>query len=257
MKRIIALITVFVFAVALAGMVSADTRSPAEKLESGRAYLKLLDNKIINHRKLGNTAVVEDLQAQKKNTITRMKVWKAEAEAGEGIVAPPPPPVVVRPIAAPSAGLFGLGLNTVVAGSYVSSGNGMLGARGDLILDDPLALGAIIGLSEKDVTYHVGLGVVYGDGLRALPLYVDGVLDLPADLLGGIASYIGGGLNYTLYGNGATTGNYGAEVFCGIKGDVGLGLGGDSTLELGYYWTRSNTLSKKGIGLAVGQEIVL
>ena len=65
MKRIIALITVFAFAVVLAGMAYADFRSPAEKLSSGRAYLKLLDQKIIKHRKLGNAAVVKDLQAQK------------------------------------------------------------------------------------------------------------------------------------------------------------------------------------------------
>jgi len=265
LKRIIAFVTVFAFVVVLAGMVFAvDSRSAAEKLAAGRAYLKLLDQKIIRLRNQGKTALVQKMQADKKGTIARMQVWKAEAEAaGEDVAipAPPPPPVVVRPRSAPSAGLFGLGLNTVAAGSYMATGSGsvsgVLGVRGDVVLADPLALGTLVGLSEDDVKYHIGLGYSLGNGLKALPLYIDGVLALPADLLGGVASYVGGGLNYVLYGNGQKVGKYGVEAYGGIKGDLGLGLGGDSTLEIGYYIVRSNTVTRKAVTISVGQELVL
>ena len=75
MKKLIASLTVFAFCVALAGMVYAevDTRSPAEKLEAGRAYIKLLDQKIIKYRAQGNAVMVKKLQAEKKGTIAALQ----------------------------------------------------------------------------------------------------------------------------------------------------------------------------------------
>ncbi|MFH1541777.1 MAG: hypothetical protein ABIE84_01660 [bacterium] len=269
MKKIFALLTVLVFSVVLAGMVHADSRSAADKLEAGRSYLKLLDQKIIRLRKEGKTALVTKMQAEKKGTIARMQAWKAEAEGAGAPAAPvaPKPPAPPRPVASAPAqmgeGLFGLGYDALISGNYISTGSGSLsgslGLRVDLVFGDPFALGPLVGLAEKDVEYRVGLGYVQGGGagLKVIPLYVDGIINLPADLLGGIASYVGGGLNYGLYGNGQTTGRYGAELYAGIKGDLGLGLGGDSTVELGYSGVRSNTLTVKGITLSVGQELSL
>jgi hypothetical protein len=269
LKKFVALVTMFAFIVALSGLVYAkvDDRSPAEKLEAARAYLKLLDQKIIRLRNEGKLDLVKKMQADKKGTLARMKAWKAEAEAEEGAPGapvaptPPAPPLAVRPAATPSAGLFGWGLSTDLSGSYISTGSGsvsgVLGVRGDLVLADPLALGTLVGLSENDVKYHIGLGYSVGNSLNAIPLYIDGVIALPADLLGGIASYLGGGLNYTLYGNGRKIGRYGIEAYYGVKGNLGLGLGGDTAFELGYSVVRSDTVSKKGITLSVVQEIVL
>lgn len=270
MKRIVALITVFVFAVALAGMVyaQADTRTPAEKLAAGRAYLKLLDKKIIRLRKAGKMALVRKMQADKKSTIARMKGWKAQAEATEAApppprrVAPPPPPPrrVVRP-AAVSAGLFGWGLNTSADIGYITGdGNtASILAAGSIILSDPMAIGSVLGLSDDAVNYKVGLGLTYGkdrndNTFNALLLTADGILNIPEDALGGIASYVGAQVNYPVYKS-DVTGTIGGLLYFGIKGDVGLG--GDSYAELGYGAIRRKGYSTKGIDIKFGQEILL
>ncbi|MEA3492810.1 MAG: hypothetical protein U9R38_00300 [Candidatus Margulisiibacteriota bacterium] len=274
MKRIIAALALFVFVIAVAGTVYADTRSPAEKLAAGRAYLKLLDKKIIRLRKAGKAKVVKNLQAQKKSTIARMKVWKAQSAAA---VAPPPPPApvaptpppprrVARPVAAPSAGLFGMGLQTDVTLGYLA-GESIIVARGDLILADALGIGPMLGLSDDAVTWRVGLGGAVGkdtvgnDDKKAIPLFVDGVIAIPADIMGGIDSYVGGGLNYVVYGSEKTSGSYGGQIYYGIAGDVGLG--GTSYAELAYSIIRSGPdatvtpYSMKGIGINFGTEILL
>lgn len=262
MKKIIALVTMFVFIAALSGMVYAqiDYRSPAEKLEAARAYLKLLDQKIIRLRNAGKMDLVTKMQAEKKGTLARMKAWKAEAEGAPGTPVaptPPPPPVTVRPAAAPSAGLFGLGLNTGYTVGYVMSGsNSAITGRADLILDDPLSLGSLIGLSEKDVNWKVGLGGLSGKGTNdasqnAIAIFVDGILNVSPDLLGGIESYLGGDFNYVVY----RSGNWGGAVYYGIKGDIGLG--GKSYIQLSYDWIRASSTTLKGLGINVGTELVL
>lgn len=271
MKRIIVALVLFVFVIAVAGTVYADTRSPAEKLAAGRAYLKLLDQKIIRHRNAGNAKVVKNLQAQKKSTIARMQVWKAQSEAS---VAPPPPPVaptpppprrVARPAAAPSAGLFGMGLQTGVTVGYIA-GNSVIVARGDLILGDALGIGPMLGLSDDAVAWKIGLGGAMGNDIndvekKAIPLFLDGIIKIPADMMGGIESYVGGGLNYVIYGSEKKSGSYGGQIYYGIAGDVGLG--GTSYAELAYSIIRSGPdavsvpYSMKGIGINFGTEILL
>ena len=275
MKRIVVLITLFVFAVALAGMVyaQADTRSPAEKLAAGRAYLKLLDQKIIRHRKMGNTATVVNLQAQKKSTITRMQAWKAQAE-GTRMAPPPPPPRPVapppppRPVARPAAapeGLLGIGLDTGYTLGYIA-GKSVIVLRGDMIFADPMGIGPMLGLTEDAVGWKIGLGGAMGKDIndvekKAIPLFVDGIINIPADVMGGVESYVGGGLNYVVYGSDKKGGSYGGQVYYGIQGDIGLG--GDSYAELAYSIIRSGPdsvdvpYSMKGIGISVGSKLVL
>jgi hypothetical protein len=277
LKRIVALITVFAFAVALAGMVYAqDTRTPEEKLEAGRAYLKLLDQKIIRLRNAGQMATVTKLQAEKKSTIARMQVWKAETEAAEAAPPPPPPPTRVAPTPPPPparvaprpapkpAGLMGMGLNTSYSAGYLA-GNSVIVARGDMILADALGIGPMLGLSDDAVSWKIGLGGalaskdINDNERKAIPLFIDGVLAIPADVMGGIDSYVGGGVNYVLYGSGKEAGSYGGQVYYGIKGDIGLG--GDSYAELAYSIIRSGATttpySMKGIGINFGTELVL
>ncbi|MFH1683797.1 MAG: hypothetical protein ABIA67_02815 [Candidatus Margulisiibacteriota bacterium] len=268
MKRIIAIITVFVFAVMLAGMVyaQADYRSPDEKLEAGRAYLKLLDQKIIRLRNQGKTALVDKMHVEKKATIARMQVWKAEAEAMEAApppvpVAPTPPPAPVARPAAPSDGLFGLGLKSNMGGGYINTGKGQLsgslGVSGNLVFSDMMGLGSMVGLSEDSVTYKVGGGYYQGGGgLKAVPLWVGGTLNLPVDMMGGLESYLTGGLNYVVYGNGQTSGKIGGDASFGMLFDLGMGLE-KTGFEIGYSVVRSDLYSSKGLSLSVSQAFVL
>ncbi|MBU0672255.1 MAG: hypothetical protein KJ732_04410 [Candidatus Margulisbacteria bacterium] len=265
--------TVLAFVVVFAGMVSAqaDDRSAAEKLAAGRAYLKLLDQKIIRLRNEGKAGLVKQMQADKKATIARMQAWKAEAESE--MAAPPPPPRPVAPTppprpaarpAAPSAGLFGMGINTGYSVGYLA-GNSVIVGRGDLILSDPLGIGPMLGLADDAIAWKVGLGGalaskdINDNERKAIPLFVDGILNIPADVMGGVASYVGGGVNYVLYGSGRETGSYGGQVYYGIQGDIGLG--GNSYAELAYSIIRSGATttpySMKGIGINIGTQIVL
>lgn len=270
----IALFIVIAFVATVAGM--AFGRTLEEERDAVRAYLKVVDAKIIKYRKARNTAKMKVLQAEKAGTLRRWEKLKAQMEAQvvpppppPTPVTPPPPPVVVKPAPTGPAPLFGLGWNTVITGTYLNTGkgkiNGGLGARADLVVDDMIGVGSLIGVSKDAVKYKIGLGGFYGADInnnliKAIPLYLDGVLNLPAGWMGGLETYVGGGLNYTLYGSGRTTGSYGAQAYLGMKTDLGLGLG-KTSFELGWSAIRANgstpKLSAKGLTLSIGQNIVL
>ncbi len=278
MKRIIALLTVFAFVAVLAGMVyaQADTRSAAEKLAAGRAYLKLLDQKIIRLRKQGKTATVKKMQAEKKSTIANMQTWKAQAEAEMAAPPPPPPPRPVaptpppppRPVSRPapaSMGLLGMGINTGYSVGYLMGKSGVT-VRGDIVLNDAMGIGPMLGMSEDSIKWKIGMAAVMGKDVnenekKALPLLVDGVMSLPADMLG-VESYLGGGLNYVVYGSEKKSGSYGGQVYFGVQGDVGLG--GNSFAEVGYAIVRSGAdaghvtpYSFRGVTVNVGTQILM
>ena len=279
MKKLIALFTVFAFVAMLAGMVfaQADSRSPEEKLAAGRAYLKLLDQKIIRLRKEGKTALVKQMQADKKSTIAKMQTWKAQSEAEMAAPPPPPPPRPVaptpppppRPVSRPapaSMGLLGMGINTGYSVGYLM-GNGAITARGDIVLNDAMGIGPMLGMSEDAIQWKIGMAAVMGKDIndvekKALPILLDGVLNLPADMMGGVESYVGGGVNYVLYGSEKLGGSYGGQVYYGIQGDVGLG--GNSFAEVGYSIVRSGAsaghvapYSFKGISVNFGTQIMM
>jgi hypothetical protein len=115
----------------------------------------------------------------------------------------------------------------------------------------------MVGLSANSIKYKLGLGGYYGGGgLKAVPLYAGGIINLPADMMGGLETYLTGGVNYVVYGNGLTSGKIGGDVYIGFNADLGLGLG-KTGFELGYSIVRSNTVSSKGLALSVSQPIVL
>ena len=274
MKRIIAVFALFVFAVVLAGSVSAavDTRTPEEKLAAGRDYLKVLDSKIIKYREQGNQEKVKLLRGEKVSLIARMKGWKAEIEAAQAPpppppapVPPPPPPPIVEVAPPPAAGLFGWGIKTSADIGYIfgDQDTSSLLADGAIVLSDPMAIGSMIGLAEDAINYKIGLGLTYGDDrngntFNALLITGDGILNLPEEALGGIKSYVGGQVNYPIYKTeDRPEGKIGALLYFGVKGDIGLGLGGDSYAELGYGAIRREGFSTKGIELKVGQELLL
>lgn len=266
MKKTVAFLTVLAFVVVLAASVYAeDSRSAADKIASGQEYLKALDTKIIKYRKLGNPAMVTKLQAEKRSTLAKLAAWKAELEAGVPAPVTPPPAPVVRAAPAPvSAGMFGWGLNTGYTAGYIA-GNSVTLLRADLILGDGLGIGSMLGVGQDAINWKIGLGGALGTSIsgrsaKAIPLFIDGIINIPADLLGGVESYLGGGVNYALYGTGRTTGSYGGEIYYGIKGDIGLG--GKSYIEVSWSDIRSGSsvtpaYSMKGVGVNVGTQLLL
>lgn len=265
MKRSVAWLVVLAFVVAIASVVFA--RTLEEEKQAVRDYLKVIDAKIVKARKAGQAVKVTKLQAEKKGTLARWDKLKAEME---GVIAPPPPPVAPVPpprapvVAAPAAagaGLFGMGINTNLAGQYVSTGkgsiSGSIGVMGNWVLDDMIGLGSMVGLSASAVKYKVGAGGFYGGGgLKAIPVYGGGIINLPPEWMGGLESYLTGGLNYVVYGNGSKPGNLGGDVYFGMLFDLGMGLG-KTGFEVGYNVVRSNTETSKGISLSVSQPLVL
>jgi hypothetical protein len=260
MKKIIALTVAVAFVVSLAGMVFG--RTMVEERDAVRAYLKVIDAKIIKYRKAGNTAKMKGLQADKAATLRRWEKLKASMVSP---MTPPPAPVAPVPPSAPvvsqaaaPAGLFGMGINTSLAGLYINTGkgaaSGSVGVMGNLVLDDFIGLGSMVGLSADAVKFKVGTGYVYGGGgLKAVPVYAGGIISLP---MGGLNTYLTGGVNYVVYGNSQTSGNVGGDVALGISADLGLGLG-KTGFEVGYSIVRSKTVSAKGLSVSVSQSIVL
>ncbi|MFA4905851.1 MAG: hypothetical protein WC645_05045 [Candidatus Margulisiibacteriota bacterium] len=179
------------------------------------------------------------------------------------VVPPPPPPPVARPVAPAPTGLFGWGLNTAVDAGMIA---GMVGLTGSVILPDPMGLGPMVGLPANAVMWKLGAGYAQGkdkdsQDFRAPHLLVEGLINLPADMMGGIETYVGGGLNYIV---GRTAGgSYGGEAYVGVKGD--LGLGGKTYGQLGLGILRTGALSPAvnsrttgfALGVVIGQTILL
>ncbi|MFA5892783.1 MAG: hypothetical protein WC903_02310 [Candidatus Margulisiibacteriota bacterium] len=258
MKKVIIFFVVMAFMASVASV--AFGRTIDEEKQAVRDYLKVIDVKIVKARNAKQTVKLSILKADKAATLARWNKLKASLEVAPPPVAPvPPASVVVKPAA--SAGLFGMGLNTSLSGLYISTGKGSLsgsiGAMGNLVLDDFIGLGPMVGLSANAVKFKVGTGYVMGGGgLKAVPVYGGGIISLPAEWMGGLDSYLTGGLNYVAYGNGQTSGKLGGDVYFGINADLGLGLG-KTGFEIGYNVVRSNTVTSKGISLSVCQPIVL
>lgn len=263
MKKSIALFVAFAFVVTVASV--AFGRTLDEEKQAVRDYLKVVDAKIVKYRKAGNTAKVKMLQGEKQATLARWNKLQAEMAASE--VAPPPPapvpPPVMKPAPAAYSGWFGWGWNTDVSVGYLM-GKSVITGRANLVLADPFALGPMLGLSQNAISWKLGLGGLSGKDTndvekKAVPIYFDGVIALPADMLGGVESYIGAGVNYAVYGSGKTAGSYGGQIYYGLCGDIGLG--GKSFAELGYGIVRSGTAaghySMKGLTVNFGTSITL
>lgn len=241
MKKLAALFVLLAFFVGVAGVYSSDAAAAKKKVVAKKVVKKVVK------------------KAVKKAAPSIAPVAPAPPPPPPvAPVVPPPAPVSVKPVV--SAGLFGMGLNTSLSGLYVSNGKGALkgsiGVLGNLVLDDFIGLGPMVGLSANAVKFSVGTGYVMGGGgIKAIPVYGGGILNLPAEWVGGLESYLYGGLNYVVSGN-AGSGKIGGDVKYGINADLGLGLG-KTGFELGYSVVRSKIRSSKGISLSVSQPIVL
>ncbi|MBN3032649.1 MAG: hypothetical protein JW873_00960 [Candidatus Saganbacteria bacterium] len=276
MKKALVVITIAAFVATLAGSI-VFARTLEEERDAVRAYLKVVDAKIIKYRTAGDKVKMVKLQKEKQGTLARWNKLKAQM-AAPATVAPAPPPPPVAPVpppapvavkAAPTGALFGWGLETAWTGTYLMTGkgkiNGGLGAKAEVVLDDMFGLGSMVGLTANSVKWKVGLGGHYGvdingTRIKAIPINLDAMVMLPAEWIGGMATYVGGGLNYTIYGSGQKAGSYGAEVYVGMLTDLGLGLG-KTGIELGWAAIRANgsspALSAKGLTLSVSQMVTL
>lgn len=243
MKRLIALLVVLGLLLGVAGIFTADAATVKKAVVKKKVVMK--------------KKVVKKKVAPKK--VAPKPVAPLPPPPPPVAPVPPPAPVVVKP-AAP-AGLFGMGINTMLSGQYLNTGKGQIsgsiGAMGSWVMDDFVGLGSMIGLGANGIKYKLGLGGYYGGGgLKAIPVYAGGIIMLPADMMGGLETYLTGGLNYTVYGNGQTSGKIGGDVYVGFMADLGLGLG-KTGFELGYSVVRSNVHTSKGLALSVSQPIVL
>ena len=263
MKKMVVLIAVVAFLASVSSV--AFGRTIDEEKLAVQDFLKLLDVKIVKAREAGQFAKVTALRGQKAAALARWAKLKASSEATTEatIVVPvaPPAPVVAQPTSLTR--LFGWGLNSDIAIQYIQDGKhstiwGSTGVMANLILDDFIGLGQKLGMSADIVKYKLGLGgfYVYGaGGIKALPIYAGGILYLP-QWLGGQDSYLTGGLNYVVYGNGQTSGRIGGSIFYGITADFGLGLG-KTGFEVGYNVVRSSTITSKGLSFSIRQPIAL
>jgi len=157
---------------------------------------------------------------------------------------PPPPPSYEAEQLKGPAGLFGWGVNAAVGGSYLMNRvgqQGLLGLltiRGDMVFEDPLMLGAKIGLAEDAVEYKLGVGLAFGNDLnnnpiKSIPFFADSVVYLKERSLFGLDPYVGAGLAFNLYGTGQRSGGIGLQLYGGILCDFGLGSG-KTGIALGY-----------------------
>lgn len=263
MKRLVALLIVVAFVAGLAAVAFADA-SPAEI----RVYIRQLNGKLAVAKKAGDRARVNKLTQM----IAVQNKRLAEAEAAEmapppppsRVAPPPPPPRRVAPPPPEGAGMLGMGVNTSVEIGLIA---GMVGLTGNVLLEDPMGIGPMIGLPANAVQWKLGLGYAQGkdtnsNDWKCIPLIIDGVINLPADVMGGVESFVGGGLNYVIYRTGQTGGSYGVQAYVGIQGDMGLGLGGKTYGEVGYSILRTGTSDKgayssKSVTVLVGQKILL
>ena len=259
MKKLIALLVVLGFFVGVVSMSEAATTTTK----------KVAIKKKVVAKKVVAKKVVKKVVKKAVKKAAPAPAPVAPAPPPPPPVAPVPPPAPVAVKAAPAGSLFGWGLNTAWTGTYLMTGkgkiNGCLGAKAEVVLDDMFGLGSMVGLSANSVKWKVGLGGLYGvdiNGARikAIPVNFDGVVMLPSEWIGGLPTYVGGGLNYTVYGSGQTSGSYGAEVYVGLLTDLGLGLG-KTGWELGWAAIRANgstpLLSAKGLTLSVSQMVTL
>jgi hypothetical protein len=153
-------------------------------------------------------------------------------------------------------------LHATLAGQYIQDGKhstiwGSSGVVGSLLFDDLIGLGPRVGMSSDALKYKLGLGgfYVYGPGgIKAVPVYVGGIINLPR-LPGGQETYLTGDLNYVVYGNGQTSGKIGGDVYFGLAADLGHGLG-KTGFEIGYNVVRSSNLTSKGLSFSVSQALI-
>ncbi len=181
---------------------------------------------------------------------------------------PPSPPENQSEILEKNSGLFGWGINTDVGGLYLYNRTGqegllgVLGARGNLVFEDPMQLGSRIGLAEDAFEYKLGLGLTLGNDTNnepifSIPLFTEMVVYLKEGSLFGLDPFVGAGVNFNIFGTDSTMGGMGTQIFGGILADFGL-ESGKTALSLGYNTINVGSLrSAQGLTFSVAQPLIL
>ncbi|MFA6431327.1 MAG: hypothetical protein WCV91_02955 [Candidatus Margulisiibacteriota bacterium] len=266
MKKYVNCLVVLAIMLAIASVSYG--RTLAEEAQAVRDYLNVVDAKLATAKQANNKARVDLLHVEKSASLARwyklkasMDVAPAPVERVITKVITVPQQIAAQPVAKKSNGAFGWGLNTMLDGRYINTGKGSVagsaGLMANVVLDDFIGLGSMFGMSTNAVKFKLGMGYYAGGGvgLKAIPVYAGGIINLP-QWLGGQESFLTGGLNYVVDGNGQTSGKIGGDVFFGITADMGLGLG-KTGFAIGYNVIRSNTVSSKGLSLSVSQPFDL
>ncbi|OGC06856.1 hypothetical protein A2526_05465 [candidate division WOR-1 bacterium RIFOXYD2_FULL_36_8] len=265
MKRFIALLMLSAFIFSLVGISFGKTLE--EEKTAIREYLNVLDTKILKYKKQGNAKKVKQLQAEKRAMLKRWDKTRGELIASEAVVSPlppsppPPPPPPKIKTREMSKGKLGWGIEASLEFGMIG---GLLGLTANVVLPDPMKLGAMVGLPEDSTSYKVGLGYVQGNDInnsswKAVPILFDGVVTFPVKILGHFSPFVGAGVNYVVYRSAKATGSYGGQVYIGAEGD--LGWGGKTFGEVGYSILRTGreTLpdySSRSFSVVAGQKIL-
>lgn len=180
---------------------------------------------------------------------------------------PPPPPAYETEVLKKDTGIFGWGMSADVSGNYTYNRGqqgllGLLLARGDILFDDPLALGERLGLAEDAVQYKLGLGLALGSDVNeqrifSIPVFAGANIYLKEGSLGGMDPFVGAGLNLNLLGSDAKMGGMGTEIYGGVLVDLGFEAG-KTEFSVGYNTLRiSDSYLSEGIILSVTQPLII
>ena len=248
------LITVFVFALFVGSMamaVAPDMASADQaEIAKVKTYISSLEVKLSKAPKAKKAAIATQLKGAKA------RLAKLEAEAAVEAMQAPAAPRYVAPAPSYTAPMA----RPMLAKStpdWALEGNlgavaGILGVNGALRYNIPTSW---FGMSGWSVRGGAGFatGTISGATRRAVTVFGDALVALPAEWTGGIESYVGGGLNYPATATGGS-GQLGGQAFVGVQTADPLGMGGKMYLEVGYGVLRgkAGTFSAKSVTALVG-----
>ena len=213
-----------------------------------------------------------------KKNVTKVIIPEIQKEDSEEsdpeatpTLSPPPPPSQINEAETTTTkkGLLGWNKNADLTGLYlISSRNqqgllGLIGGKLNMVFEDPLKLGAKMGLAEDAVEYNLGLGLLLGNdannlGIVSIPLSFGGKLYLKESSLFGTDPYLGLGANYNLLGTGqAVGGALGFQLYAGTLIDWGF-EGGKTGISIGYNAFKVTDLrAAEGFFISISQPFKL
>lgn len=247
------LLTVFVFALFVGSMamaVAPDIASADQaEISKVKAYISLLESKWAKAPKAKQATIASMLKGAKA------RLAKLEAEAAIEAMQAPAAPRYVAP--APSSYTTPKPAMAKGTPDWAIEGNvgavaGIFGVNGALRYNIPTSWFGMSGWAVRGGSGFAS-GTVSGANRRAVSLFGDVLVAVPAEWTGGIDSYVGGGLNFPVR-TGGTTGQIGGQAFVGIQTSDPMGMGGKLYLEVGYGVLRGATgsFSAKSANALVG-----
>ncbi len=223
MKKIVSIIVALCFFISI-GAVTLSARTTEEEIAATKAYISSLEKKVDAAQKAKDAKRVASL----KKLIAEQRVRLIKLEAKMAPPPPPPRPTYVPPPPPPLAPPAPPQPALEIGGSagMVCS---MLGALGELRMPDPTGIAGVLGI--ENASMRIALGYTQAENkvqaykdqgwpAKFAPLYIDGLIPIPADWTGGLDAYAGGGLNYTLKTSQLGQTNIGFQLILGAQTDM-------------------------------------